>query len=80
MDIPRKISKRRRTIKRLVFVVGGLAVVAGITYGLSRLKPAAPSVDRRTLWTDTVQRGSMLRQVGSRQTGIGRYFVGSLGG
>lgn len=31
--------------------------------GISRLEPAAPSVDRRTLWIDTVKRGPMLRQV-----------------
>jgi HlyD family secretion protein len=31
--------------------------------GVSRLKPAAPGVDRATLWIDTVQRGSMIRQV-----------------
>ena len=68
MDIPRKISKRWRTIRRIVYVVIGLAVVAGITFGLSRLKPAAPSVDSRTLWMDSVERGSMLRQVG----GVGK--------
>ena len=38
-------------------------MVVSITMGLSRLQPAAPSVDRRTLWIDTVKRGSMLRQV-----------------
>jgi len=31
--------------------------------GVMRLKPAAPSVERATIWTDTVKRGSMLRQV-----------------
>ncbi|MCP4712533.1 MAG: HlyD family efflux transporter periplasmic adaptor subunit [Planctomycetes bacterium] len=68
MDIPRKTSKRWRTIRRVIYVVVGLAAVGGITYGLSKLKPAAPSVDRRTVWTDTVVRGSMLRQVG----GVGK--------
>ena len=34
-----------------------------ITLGLSRLKPAAPGVERATLWIDTVKRGPMLREV-----------------
>jgi len=37
--------------------------VALVTMGLSRLKPAAPGVDRSTVWIDTVKRGPMLRQV-----------------
>ena len=46
-----------------MYTVTGLLVIASITVGLSRLQPAAPSVDRRTLWIDAVKRGSMLRQV-----------------
>ena len=38
-------------------------MLVGVTVGISRLKPAAPTVDRSTIWTDTVKRGSMLRQV-----------------
>ncbi len=63
MDIPRKNAKRQRRIRRGLYTVTALVVVASITMGLSRLQPAAPSVDRRTLWIDTVKRGSMLRQV-----------------
>ena len=37
--------------------------VAAVSYGVSRLKPAAPTVERGTVWTDTVKRGPMLRQV-----------------
>ena len=63
MDIARpefKIQKRRRqAIVAAVAVVG----VAAVSVGLSRLKPAAPSVERSTVWTDTVKHGSMLRQV-----------------
>jgi HlyD family secretion protein len=63
MDIARpefKIQKRRRqAIVAAVAVVG----VAAVSVGLSRLKPAAPSVERGTVWTDTVKHGSMLRQV-----------------
>ena len=63
MDIPRKVSKIRRIIRRSLYALTGLLVVALVSMGLSRLEPAAPSVDRRILWIDTVKRGSMLRQV-----------------
>src|SRR5262249_32841090 len=44
-------------------VVLVLIAAAGVTLGLSRMRPAAPSVDRATVWIDTVKRGEMLRQV-----------------
>ena len=63
MDIARpefKLQQRRRQI--VLFGVGA-AVVAAVSIGVMRLKPAAPSVERGTVWTDVVKRGSMLRQV-----------------
>ena len=63
MDIARpefKTQKRRRQTMIAIAVVLGVAVVS---YGVSRLKPAAPTVERGTVWTDTVKRGPMLRQV-----------------
>jgi HlyD family secretion protein len=63
MDIPRKSAKRRKMIRRGLIATVGLVVVAGVTVGVSRLKPAAPGVDRRTLWLDKVKRGPMLREV-----------------
>lgn len=63
MDIVRKKSTRGRQIRRAIYLLVGLSVVVAITVGLSRLKPAAPSVDRATVWVDTVKRGPMLRQV-----------------
>jgi len=63
MDIARpefKLQKRRRQI--VLFAVGVVLVVA-VSIGVMRLKPAAPSVERGTVWTDVVKRGSMLRQV-----------------
>jgi multidrug resistance efflux pump len=63
MDVPRKNAKRRRYIRRSLYAATVVVVIAAATVGLSRLKPAAPTVDRRTLWLDTVKRGSMLRQV-----------------
>lgn len=63
MDIPRKSAKRMKMIRRGLIATTGLVVIAAVTVGLSRLEPAAPSVDRRTLWLDSVKKGSMLRQV-----------------
>jgi HlyD family secretion protein len=64
MDVarPRSVARKKK-IKRIVVVVLVLIAAAGVTLGLSRMKPAAPSVDRATVWIDTVKRGEMLRQV-----------------
>jgi HlyD family secretion protein len=40
-----------------------VVIVVLVTIGLSRLEPAAPSVEKGTVWVDTVKRGPMLRQV-----------------
>ena len=40
-----------------------VVVVAALTVGVYRLRPAAPTVERGTVWTDSVKRGPMLRQV-----------------
>lgn len=50
-------------IRRIVLVSVAVLVLGGVTLGLSRLRPAAPSVDRATIWTDDVKRGPMLREV-----------------
>jgi len=63
MDIPRPdvaAKKRRRRIITISAVALG-AILA--TVALSRLKPAVPTVDRSTVWIDTVKRGPMFRQV-----------------
>src|SRR5262252_152852 len=63
MDIARPSNKRQKRIRRAVYGIIALAVVALTTVGLLKLKPAAPSVDRGTVWVDTVRRGPMVRQV-----------------
>jgi HlyD family secretion protein len=63
MDIPRESAIRARRIRRLIYLAVGLLVIGSVTFGLSRLKPAAPSVDKATVWVDTVKRGPMLLQV-----------------
>ena len=64
MDVARPASVvRNRKIKRFALAVLILLVAGAMTLGLSKMKPAAPSVDRATVWTDTVKRGPMLREV-----------------
>jgi len=64
MDVVRpKSVMRRKKIKRIVSLVIVLMAASVVTLGLSRMRPAAPSVDRATVWIDTVKRGEMLRQV-----------------
>ncbi|HYP08103.1 MAG TPA: efflux RND transporter periplasmic adaptor subunit, partial [Bryobacteraceae bacterium] len=63
MDVPRKNAARNRLIRRSVIGVVTLCVVGASWAGISRLKPAAPTVEGPTVWPDTVKRGSMLRQV-----------------
>src|SRR5579863_5527669 len=72
MDVPRgKEVARRKLIRRIIVIVLVLAAIPLITWGLSRLKPAAPSVDRATVWIDTVKRGPMVRDV----RGLGTLVV-----
>ena len=64
VDIARSpVVKKKKKIRRILYGAAGLLVIILITVGVSRLKPAAPSVDRATVWIDTVKRGPMLRQV-----------------
>jgi HlyD family secretion protein len=63
MDIPRKSAAKKRLIRRIVISVVGLAVIGVISVLLGRLKPAAPPVERSTVWVDAVKRGPMLREV-----------------
>jgi multidrug efflux pump subunit AcrA (membrane-fusion protein) len=61
VDIPRTPPNRKR--RRLLYALGGVAVVVLVTVALSRLQPAAPSVELATLVIDSVRRGPMLREV-----------------
>ena len=63
MDIARPSNARQKRIRQVLYVTIGLAAVGLITLGLSRLKPAAPTVDMAVVWPDTVKRGPMVRQV-----------------
>ncbi len=63
MDVERKGATRRRWIRRTLYAVLVVVVLAGTTVGLSRLKPAEPTAERSSLIIDSVKRGLMLRQV-----------------
>jgi HlyD family secretion protein len=63
VDIARPEVKRQKRIRRTIYIAIAVVVIPLVTYALSKLKPAAPSVDPATVWTDTVKRGPMLREV-----------------
>ncbi len=63
MDKPRPDVARKKRKRRIMIVGGSVLGLILVTVLLSRLKPAVPSVDRSTVWVDTVKRGPMLRQV-----------------
>ena len=64
MDIQRPSSvARKKKYKQIALAIAGLLAVVVVSVVLSRLKPAAPTVERATVWVDTVKRGAMLRQV-----------------
>src|SRR3954471_24608567 len=63
MDIARPELKRQKRRRQIIWAGVAIVLLVAATLGVSRLKPAAPSVERGTVWTDTVKRGPMLRQV-----------------
>jgi HlyD family secretion protein len=64
MDIKRPPkSKLKKKIRTAVMIVVGIAAIGGITYGLTKLKPAAPTLDSSTAVIETVKRGEMIRDV-----------------
>ena len=63
MDVPRPFAAKSRRRRQIIYAAVGVALFASVTMGVSKLKPAAPAVDRSGLWIDTVRRGPMVRQV-----------------
>jgi len=63
MDIARPELKQKKRRRQIIFGAIALLFIVAVSIGVTRLKPAAPTVERGTVWTDTVKRGSMLRQV-----------------
>jgi HlyD family secretion protein len=63
MDVPRPNAAAKKRKRRIIIISAIVLGVVLATIALSRLKPAVPSVDRSTVWIDTVKRGPMVRQV-----------------
>jgi len=63
MDIARPSNAKKKRIKQAIYAGVGLMAVVLVSVGLSRLKPAAPTVERAVVWPAKVERGPMVRQV-----------------
>ncbi len=63
MDIARPDLKAKKKRQLVVWAVVGVLVLTALAFAVSRLKPAAPTVDGSTVWPDTVKRSNMIRQV-----------------
>jgi HlyD family secretion protein len=63
MDIARPSNAKKKRIKQAIYAGVGLLAVVLVSVGLSRLKPAAPTVERAVVWPAKVERGPMVRQV-----------------
>src|SRR5438046_9000295 len=63
MDIQRPSNARAKKIRRLIYGTVTLLLLGGVTYGLSKLRPAAPSTTLFRSWPDEVKRGPMVRDV-----------------
>jgi HlyD family secretion protein len=59
---PATVAKKKK-IKRIIMAVAAIVAIGLVTFAVSRLKPAAPGVDRAAVWVDVVKRGPMLRLV-----------------
>jgi HlyD family secretion protein len=65
LDIKREPPKKT---KKYIGIGLGLVALVAVSIGISKLKPAAPPVERGTLWFDTVKRGPMVREVNAPGT------------
>jgi HlyD family secretion protein len=63
MDVPRAGVAEKKRKRRIIIIAGSALGLILATIAISRLKPAVPSVERSTVWIDTVKRGPMVRQV-----------------
>ena len=72
MDIARPDIKAKKNRRRVVTIAVAIVVLAGVTFAVMRLKPAAPTVERSVVWTDTVKRGNLIRQVRGNGTLVPR--------
>lgn len=72
MDIARPDIKAKKNRRRIATIAVAILVLAGVTFAVMRLKPAAPTQERSAIWTDTVKRGNLIRQVRGNGTLVPR--------
>ena len=63
MDILRTGVTEKKRRNRWLIAAAGIVAIAAVTVAVGSLEPAAPAVDRDTVWIGTVERGSFERQV-----------------
>jgi len=64
MDIQRPASvAKQKKLRQIGLAIAAVLAIGAVSVVLARLKPAAPTVERATVWVDTVKRGPMVRQV-----------------
>src|SRR5258708_2657024 len=63
MDVKREGVAKKKLIKRIIYMILTAGAVGVISWRLSLLKPAAPNVERATVWIDQVKRGPMVRNM-----------------
>lgn len=63
MDIVRPDIKKKKVRRNAIWIGVAIVVLGGAAYGVSRLKPAIPTVDASTIYPGTVKRGNFIRQV-----------------
>ena len=54
VDIARPSQAKKKRIRRILYVTVGVVAIGAISLGVSKLKPAAPTVDRAVVWVDSV--------------------------
>src|SRR5439155_21003759 len=75
MDVPRTGVAAKKRKRRVIIIAASALGLILATIAISRLKPAVPSVDRSTVWIDTVNCGPMVRQV----RGLGTFVPEDIG-
>jgi HlyD family secretion protein len=63
MDIPRIGYRQKKWRRNVLLLLLAAAVITGVSIFVARLEPALPSVDRSSVWIDTVARGPLIRDV-----------------
>jgi len=63
MDKPRTGQVEKRRLRRMILFAVLAIIIAGVTVGISQLKPAMPTLEKSSLFMGKVERGPMLREV-----------------